>query len=402
MGAVQFTLNGADLGSPVPVTGGTATSPSVTTGAAPGSYQVGATFEPAQATVYASASATPVTSVVSRASTTASLHVWAKSISATVAPVGPGAGTPTGSVTFSVGGKAVGSASLSGGIATLDSEVPAGAAHVVAASYGGDVDFTGSSASTSRSDPSITAQLSSSRPRSRDGWYSTPVRVKFTCTAHGAALTGACPSAVTLAGNGGGQSVTRTITATDGGAATVVVSPISIDRTRPHAGVAGVRSAATYLGTLPTPRCTATDPLSGIASCVLRVHKHVSGRGLDITTVSYTAIATDRAGSTRRVSGTYRVLGIYIDGVAYRRGRFQVKLGRTYTIVVTGTRTKPRYTDASPDPLPPRGVDNPFHPVGRGVWVERVTLAGAMRRYRDWNLGIKIGNVVHILPIYRL
>jgi len=64
MGAVQFTLNGADLGSPVPVTGGTATSPSVTTGAAPGSYQVGATFEPAQATVYASASATPVTSVV--------------------------------------------------------------------------------------------------------------------------------------------------------------------------------------------------------------------------------------------------------------------------------------------------------------------------------------------------
>jgi hypothetical protein len=402
MGAVQFTRNGADLGSPVPVTGGTATSPSVTTGAAPGSYQVRATFEPAQATVYASASAVAVTSVVSRASTIASLHVSAKSISATVAAVGPGAGTPTGSVTFSVGGKVVGSASLSGGIATLDSKVPAGAAHVVAASYGGEADFTGSSASTNRSDPSITAQLSSSRPRSRDGWYSTSVRVKFTCTAHGAALIGACPSPVTLAGSGGGQSVTRTITATDGGATTVVVSPISIDRTRPHVGVAAVRSGATYLGTPPTPRCRATDALSGVASCVLRVHKHVSGRGLDITTVSYTAIATDRAGSTRRVSGTYRALGIYIAGVAYRRGKFQVKLGRTYTIVVMGAGPEPRYIDASPDLQPPSGADNPFHPVGRGVWVEGVTLAGAMRRYRDWNLGIKIGNVLHIVPIYQL
>jgi hypothetical protein len=394
--AVMATVSDADHSSPM------ATSPSVTTGAAPGSYQVGATFEPAQATVYASASATPVTSVVSRAMTTASIHVRAKAISAAVAPVGPGAGTPTGSVVFSVGGKVVGSASLSGGIAMLDFELPAGAARVVAASYGGNVDFTGSSASTSRSHPSITAQLSSSRPRSRDGWYSTPVRVKFTCTTHGAALTGACPPPVTLSGNGGGQSVTRTITATDGGAATVVISPISIDRSRPHVGVTGVRSAATYLGTLPTPRCRATDSLSGIASCVLRIHKHVSGHGLDITTVSYTASATDRAGSTRRVSGTYRALGIYIDGVVYRRGKFQVKLGRTYTIVVTGTGTNPRYTDASPDPLPPRGVDNPFHPVGRGVWVEGVTLSDAMRRYRDWNLGIKIGNVLHIVPIYQL
>jgi hypothetical protein len=180
-----------------------------------------------------------------------------------------------------------------------------------------------------------------------------------------------------------------------------VVSPISIDRKRPHVGVAGIRSTATYFGALPTPRCTATDALSGVASCVLRIHKHVSDGGLDMTTVNYTAVATDRAGSTRRVSGTYRALGIYIDGAAYRKGRFQVKLGRTYTIVVTGTAANPRYTDASPDPLPPRGVDNPFHPVGRGVWVEGVTFSGAMRRYRDWNLGIKIGNVLHILPIYQ-
>lgn len=402
VGAVQFTRNGADLGSPVPVAGGIATSPSVTTGAAPGSYEVGAEFDPAQATIYSSASATPVTSVVGRASTTALVDLRARSISATVAPVGPGAGTPTGSVTFSVGGRVVGSASLSDGNATLDSAMPAGAARVVAATYGGDVDFTGSSASTSRSDPSITAQLTSRRPRSRDGWYSTSVRVKFTCTAHGAALTGACPSAVTLSGSGGGQSVTRTITATDGGTATVVASPISIDRTRPHVAVAGVRSTATYPGTLPTPRCTATDSLSGIASCVLRVHRHLSGRGLDMTTVSYTAIATDRAGSSRRVSGTYRALGIYIDGVAYRHGKFQIHLGRTYTIVVTGTGTNPRYTDASPDPLPPRGEDNAFHSVGHGVWVEGVTLTGAMDRYRDWNLGITIGNVLHILPIHRL
>lgn len=401
-GAVQFTLNGAKLGSPVPLTGGKATSPDLTAGAAPGSYQVGASFEPAQTAVYGPASATPVTALLSRASSAASLQVRAKSISATLAPVRPGAGTPTGSVSFSVAGKLVGSAPLAGGVATLDYAVPTGAARAVAASYAGDTDFTGSSVSTSRHDPSIAARVTGRLPKSRAGWYSTPVRVSFTCRAHGAPLTRPCPSPVTLSRNAAGQSVSRTITAADGGAATVVVGPISIDRRLPVVRIVGVRPAATYMGAAPTPRCKARDALSGIASCVLRVHKHVSASGLDITTISYTAVATDRAGSRRRVSGTYRELGIYIAGVAYKRGRFQVSLGRTYTIVVTGTGETPRYTDASPEPLPPYGPDTQFHSVGHRVWVEAVTLRGVMRGYRDWNLGITIGGILHILPIHRL
>ena len=142
--------------------------------------------------------------------------------------------------------------------------------------------------------------------------------------------------------------MTRTITATDGGTATVVASPISIDRTRPHVGVASVRFYGNVPGHAPDSALF-TDRLA-VGHRLVRPPCHLSGRGLDITTVSYTAIATDRAGSTRRVSGTYRALGIYIDGAAYRHGEFQIHLGRTYTIVVTGTGTNPRYIDASPIP----------------------------------------------------
>lgn len=401
-GSVQFTLDGADLGSPVRVSDGKATSPDAARSLPPGAHQIGATFTPQANSVYAAGSAPAVTEVVEQAATRTTVAVHPGSITATVVAVAPGAGTPTGTIAFSVDGSAVGTAVLSGGAATLTHQVRPGATRAVAAAYAGDADFTGSSASTSRSDPTITAHLSSAHPVTRYGWYRGPVTVRFTCSSHGAALTAACPRPVTLTRTGAGQSVTRTITATDGGAATVVERGIDIDRTTPGVRVLGIRNGRDYDGSAPRERCTGSDNPSGIASCRLQAHRGRSRRGLEITTVRYTATATDRAGNTRRISGRYRILGIYLQGVAYRHGRFQVRLGRTYTIVVTRTSQTPRYWDASPGTQRPTGADNAFHRAGTRTWAEGVALPVTMRRHSNWNLGVRIGDVLHVLPIHAL
>jgi hypothetical protein len=67
-------------------------------------------------------------------------------VSLTVAPIAPGAGTPTGSVQFWVDGSPAGSpATLSGGSANANLSIPTAGFHLVSAVYGGDGNFTGTS-----------------------------------------------------------------------------------------------------------------------------------------------------------------------------------------------------------------------------------------------------------------
>jgi hypothetical protein len=66
---------------------------------------------------------------------------------ATVSPVAPGAGTPTGTVTFLDGGSPIGTGTLSGGIATFTTSALAVGNHTITTSYGGDTDFNGSTGS---------------------------------------------------------------------------------------------------------------------------------------------------------------------------------------------------------------------------------------------------------------
>ena len=402
LGTVQFELDGQNLGTPVSVgPGHTAVSPTIGSGGSlvPGAHTVSATFTPADTSVYAPGSAS-TTQTVNQAASTTAVTVQPGTITATVAPVSPGAGTPTGTVTFSVDGTNVGSGALSNGTATLSYAVPSGKTHQIAAAYAGNSDFTGSSASTSRSDPAIAATLSSAHPKTADGWYRSPVTVTFACTANGAPLAAACPSAVELASNGAGQSITRTITATNGGAGTVVVSGIDIDQTRPTVKLTGARSGATYVGSVRAPRCVAKDSVSGIASCKLSRHETSSGRGLDITTVRYTATATSRAGNTTTASVTYHLLGIYVQGARYQDGTFLVTPGRTYTIVVAHSSVRPRYIDAAPSPVSPAGNDELFASVGHDRWAQGVTIpSGLLGRFKTWSLGVQIGSKLYDLKV---
>jgi hypothetical protein len=316
-GTVQWLVDGTPSGSPVSVTTGTTGTNGTTLTFTPptplsaGSHQVQAVFTPCSGNPVTGS----VTEVVNKAGTTLTITVSGGTATATVKPVAPGAGTPTGTVTFTVNGQTQPAVTLSGGVATLTlpatpATASAGAAPatpVVTAAYSGDANFTGSSgtSATNVTDPTITAKVTSAHAKTKYGWYRSPVKITFTCTAGSSALSAACPSPVTLSGNGAAQSVTKTITASDGGTATAVVSPINIDHTTPSVTVGGVKSGHTYSKTR-TLTCHASDKLSGIAHCT--IHKtHTSHNGT--ITVHYTASAKDKAGNVTTKKGDYLIRG---------------------------------------------------------------------------------------------
>jgi hypothetical protein len=101
---------------------------------------------------FAASTSTILTQVVDQASTTTTL-VGAPNpanvgqtvtFTATVAPVSPGAGSPTGTVTFKEGAATLATGPVISGVATLNISTLSAASHTIIASYGGDVNFTAS------------------------------------------------------------------------------------------------------------------------------------------------------------------------------------------------------------------------------------------------------------------
>jgi len=173
--------------------------------------------------------------------------------------------------------------------------------------------------------------------------------------------------------------------ATDGGAATVVVSGVNIDRVRPVARVTGLRAGATYFATGPRAGCRASDGLSGVATCKVtrttRRHR-----------VAYLATATDRAGNRSRSSRlVVRTTSVAISGAAMRHGHYVVHRGRTYTVLVAATK-RPSYIYAAPSPRRPAGGSIPFERIGRNRWAQGVTFKQSMRHHTWWNIGTRVGS----------
>ncbi len=392
-GTVQFTVDGADLGAPVTVDDGSATSLALQAAdgirLGVGSHVIGARFTPADVVRFDGVAGT-TTQVVSQAATTTTLDVGSTFLRATIVPVAPGSGTPTGTVTFSVAGGVVGSAPLVEGVATLKQTVPSGSSRAISAVYGGDTSFTASSTSTSRNDPTITAKVTSGHAKSRYGWFRGPVTITFTCRTNGAALSDPCPSPVRLARRGAGRSVTRTITSVDGGAATASVRGINIDNQRPTLKIRGVKKGGLYGAKAPKARCVAKDRVSGIASCKVSTRK----RG---TTTTVTATATDKAGNKRSTTLRYLTSVVTLEGARFRKGAYDVRRGRSYTLVVhSGSR--PRYYQAEVAPLKPRKPGRLMRPAGRNRYALGVTMVD-LRGRTYWNLGVKIGKTMHVVRV---
>jgi streptogramin lyase len=90
-------------------------------------------------TVNKSSTSTTVTS-----SLNPSVSGQAVTFTATISAVAPGAGTPTGTATFSDGRNTLGTSSLSGGIATFTTSKLSGGNHKITVTYKGDSDFLSS------------------------------------------------------------------------------------------------------------------------------------------------------------------------------------------------------------------------------------------------------------------
>jgi hypothetical protein len=187
--------------------------------------------------------------------------------------------------------------------------------------------------------------------------------------------------------------VTRTVTATDGGAASATVSGINIDTTKPTLSIKGPRSRRVYDGRAPKPRCVAKDALSGLVSCV--VHQRAHGQRVTVT-----ATATDKAGNVAHKSVTYTVLAVFVRGARRTRsGGFVIRPGHHYLVEAVATQ-RPRFYLAVPiihakqklTALGPKMTAGPHH-----LW--RVRLAG-VHGHRRFIAGVKIGHTLHRIELH--
>ena len=150
-GTVQFAVDGSDFGAAVSLTGDTATSAPIST-LGLGDHTVTATYN---GDGNFSGSASPVvtfkvrnpllaTTTTSTVSPTSSVYGEEVTLSSTV--TGSGGGTPTGTVAFTRGATALGTATLdASGNASLTTTLPVGSYGIVAA-YSGDDTYNSSSA----------------------------------------------------------------------------------------------------------------------------------------------------------------------------------------------------------------------------------------------------------------
>jgi hypothetical protein len=151
-GTVQFMDGGANLGSPVTLSGGSATfttpSLSVGTHSITAVYSgdtnfTGSTGSLPTQTVNQASSSTAVAS-----DTSPSVFGQAVTFTATVSAVAPGSGTATGTVQFMDGGVNLGApVTLTGGPATFTTASLSVGTHSISAVYSGDTNFTASTGS---------------------------------------------------------------------------------------------------------------------------------------------------------------------------------------------------------------------------------------------------------------
>ncbi len=231
-GSVTFKDGTTTLGTG-PISAGSA---SLTTSAIPvGSNVLSANFPGSTGCPRATTGATPLT--VSRATTTTAVtgapvgsSVISQSVTftATVAPVSPGAGSPTGTVTFKDGATTLGTPTVSAGVASVTTaNLPPGP-QTITASYNGDTDFA-----TSTNSLSYNVNLASTRTELVGAPTSPSVfgqSVTFTATVGPVSPASTTPTGtVTFFSDGTNQIGTvQPVDTGDGGTASVTTSSLAV------------------------------------------------------------------------------------------------------------------------------------------------------------------------------
>ncbi len=151
-GTVTFYDGTTALGTGTLNGSGTATFNAGTLAA--GSHTIKAVY--GSDSIFAMSTSTTETLVVNQSGTSTALATSAASpafgqsvmLSATVTPVAPGTGTPTGTVSYYDGATLLGTGSLIGGVATLSLSNLSVASHSITATYNGDPNFQSSTSTT--------------------------------------------------------------------------------------------------------------------------------------------------------------------------------------------------------------------------------------------------------------
>ncbi|MBL8206889.1 MAG: Ig-like domain repeat protein, partial [Blastocatellia bacterium] len=130
------------------------------------------------------------TTVIVVSNQPSSLFGEAVTLTANVAAVAPGAGTPTGTITFKDGAKVIGTGTLTNGQAAMTTSTLETGVHSITAEYGGSENFSGAVApavSQTVAKSSATVALASSFEAVR---YGQPVTLNVTVTGSGETPTG--------------------------------------------------------------------------------------------------------------------------------------------------------------------------------------------------------------------
>jgi hypothetical protein len=220
-----------------------------------GSHTITAVYN--GSTTFLTSSSSPLSQTVNKSvskttvASAANPSVFGQSVTfkATVTAVAPGAGTPTGSVTFEDGGTPLGTKTLSGGAATLVTSSLGAGSHSITAVYGGATNFTGSNSTAltqTVAKAATSTTVSSSANPSKHG-----SSVTFTATVK-SATTGVPTGKVTV------KVDTTTVTFTlSGGKATYTTSALPVGS---HTITATYVGDANFTGSTSPPLTQTVNP----------------------------------------------------------------------------------------------------------------------------------------------
>jgi hypothetical protein len=170
--------------------------------------------------------------------------------------------------------------------------------------YAGNVGVDSVTVRLDKTAPTISGAATTSP--NANGWYQTPVTITFACND---SLSGVatCGPGQTLSTDGANQAVTGNAVDRADNASSKTVSGINIDTAQPAMTVNGVADGGVYtLGSVPGGSCTASDGGSGLAGpCAFT---RSGGLTNGVGTFTFAATASDRAGNTSTITGSYRVI----------------------------------------------------------------------------------------------
>ena len=270
-------------------------------------------------------------------------------LTATVTPVSPGAGAPSGVVQFFDGGTLLGTVPVSGGTASLTTSGFAAGSHAILATYGGDASFVTSSGNgtltvKTAAASSTTAVASSANPSVAGDLITLTATVTAPSGVSGsvafydgatligtATLSGTTARLFNVSLALGGHALTARYL----GNATIPpsVSPALAQYVR--ASGASTRTSTVALTASPSPATlgstvTLTATVTGSQNkaptgvVLFMVNGFVLGQGTVSQTGSVTAAASLPAASLPH--GTHRVEAVYLGDATFRASRVQISL----------------------------------------------------------------------------